>query len=319
MGIPFRTGLLIMVLLIADGLLIFMVTGNSDQQLAMLSKHGAGSWKPPQKLTLTETNQYIEIQQFISYRAFHFFMDSLANVRLPKVLTVPGELIIVNSNPWVLDTLRSKDYDRALQRGRFIDDLDSELILRPGDRLFIPDSVHCVAIAQSLLETRLVLNIPEFRLRVIRRNDTILACPVRVGRNELVFLEAVGRIVDLRTPVGKGTIIQAIRRPTSVNLKTGEVYLQTKRDDGRITKMPAIPSLEPEINGHRNGKMIHATTNPATLGRAYSHGCVGVSESDMWTIFYAVPVGAQVEFRYDLLCGTNTLEDIYRIKTPKNN
>lgn len=261
-----------------------------------------------------ERRHFIEIKRFIRFSRFHEFMDSLATIELPSGLNVSGDLLLIHFNPWILDTLRSKDYDVARKRNRFIDNLDEEIILRPGDRLMLPDSSDCLTIGQSLLSTRLILNIPEFRLRILRDKDTILSCPVRVGRNEQVFLEAIGRTVDLRTPVGTGMIIGVFRRPTSINLKTGQVYRQTRRDDGRITRMPAIPSMEPEINGQRNGKMIHAITNPITLGTAFSHGCVGVSEADMWTIYCSMPVGAAVEFRYELYSGSKQFKDIYGLR-----
>lgn len=256
--------------------------------------------------------QNIEIQRVILFNRFFTLIDSLANsASLPSDLQVSGDLIIVKANPWILDSLRQTDYRDAALRGKYIDDLNLEPIIPAGAVLRIPDSLEASLLAAELLSTRLVMNIPEFRLRLIRGADTILSCPVRVGRNEELFLEAVGQTVDLRTPVGEGKIYRARRIPKSVNLHTGEEYKFTRRDDNRVTRMPPIPSLEPEINRHRNGKMIHATTNPITLGKAFSHGCVGVSEADMWTIYFNMPVGAEVEFRYDLESGGKRLKDVY--------
>ena len=256
--------------------------------------------------------QNIVIQQVIYFNSFFTLIDSLAlSSELPSDLGVSKDLIIVSSNPWILDSLRRTDYREAALRGKFIDDLNKEPIIPAGATIRIPDSLQASLLAAELLSTRLVLNIPEFRLRLIRGADTILNCPVRVGRNEQVYLEAVGQTVDLRTPVGKGRIHRVWRTPKSVNLHTGEEYIFTRRDDNRVTKMPPIPSLEPEINHRRNGKMIHATTNPVTLGKAFSHGCVGVSEADMWTIYFNMPVGAAVEFRYDLESGGKKWRDIY--------
>jgi L,D-transpeptidase ErfK/SrfK len=60
------------------------------------------------------------------------------------------------------------------------------------------------------------------------------------------------------------------------------------------------PSLTPSINGIITGALIHATTNPKSLGKAYSNGCIGTSEPDIWSIYYAAPPGTKVKFRYDL-------------------
>ena len=65
--------------------------------------------------------------------------------------------------------------------------------------------------------------------------------------------------------------------------------------------MPRIPWIEPQIDGHRFGHMIHPTTNPKTLGKAYSNGCIGTSEADAWRIYYYAPIGTKVNFRYDLI------------------
>jgi L,D-transpeptidase catalytic domain len=122
--------------------------------------------------------------------------------------------------------------------------------------------------------------------------------------------------VDLRTPIGKGEIVKIERIPVYRNPETGERYELTRRDDGRTTKMPIIPSLEPAINGIRPGKVIHATTNPQSLGKAYSHGCIGMTEANAWTIYYSAPLRTKVIYRYDLKIrdihgDTVRLKDIY--------
>ena len=90
-------------------------------------------------------------------------------------------------------------------------------------------------------------------------------------------------------------------------------------DDEHFTKMPIIPWLEPSINNIRYGAMIHPTTNPKTLGKAYSHGCVGLTEADAWKVYYNAPIGTKVIFRYDLQVlnekgDTILLQDIYHLK-----
>ena len=52
----------------------------------------------------------------------------------------------------------------------------------------------------------------------------------------------------------------------------------------KVTKLPQIPFIETEINGIRNGQLIHPTTNPETLNKAYSNGCIGTKEADAWVI-----------------------------------
>ncbi|HWA33089.1 MAG TPA: L,D-transpeptidase, partial [Cyclobacteriaceae bacterium] len=147
--------------------------------------------------------------------------------------------------------------------------------------------------------------------------DTILDCKVRVGRNAIQYLQLAGRKVNLRTPIGSGKIVRIARVPYVLNPETGKRYEGTHRDDGVLTEMPIVPWLEPEINGVRYGDLIHPTTNPETLGKAISHGCVGTSEADAWVIYYNCPVGTKVNFRYQLKVvnkkgDTVRLKDIYK-------
>ncbi|MCB0842509.1 MAG: L,D-transpeptidase, partial [Bacteroidetes bacterium] len=104
-----------------------------------------------------------------------------------------------------------------------------------------------------------------------------------------------------------------------VSFSTGKEYIYTRRDDGKTTRMPQIPSFEPEINGICHGQLIHATTNPNTLGKAYSHGCMGTREEDAWRIYFYVRPGTPIEIRYDLhgvdeAGNPVEFEDVYQLK-----
>jgi L,D-transpeptidase ErfK/SrfK len=125
-------------------------------------------------------------------------------------------------------------------------------------------------------------------------------------------------VTDLRTKIGKGRIIDHVKHPEFYNPVDGKQFYVTKRDDGKITIMPQIPWIETEINSIRNGQMIHPTTNPKTLGKAYSNGCIGTKEADAWIIYYHVPLGTKIKIRYDLEnyeegLVISVLKDIYDI------
>lgn len=128
-----------------------------------------------------------------------------------------------------------------------------------------------------------------------------------------------GREISLRTPIGEGEIVRIEKNPTFINPSNNHRYYATRRDDGMYTKLPLIPWLEPSIGGVRPGALIHPTTNPETLGKAYSNGCVGTPEGAAWRIYYYAPLGTKVRFRYDLDIVTEAgdtlhLEDIYNLK-----
>lgn len=99
---------------------------------------------------------------------------------------------------------------------------------------------------------------------------------------------------------GTGHIVAHVKNPDYYNRATGKKYYVTKRNDEKVTRLPQIPWLETEINGIRNGQMIHPTTNPNTLGKAYSNGCIGTREGDAWIIYYHAPIGTKVQIRYNL-------------------
>lgn len=227
-------------------------------------------------------------------------MDNIVE-RYDSILTHHvSEHLIIRNNPWVIDSLAATDYYYLKELG--ITNLNpKELpIFKPGDFLVIPNSATVDSLHRLFQETYLDLNIPEFKLRVIQEDSIVYDFSARVGRNERKYLAMADRIVDLRTETGKGTIVQYSKDPTFINPVNNQMYHVTHRDDGVLTALPNIPWLVPEINGIRNGQLIHPTTNIETLGKAYSNGCIGVSEASAWYIYYHAPLGTRIVIRYDL-------------------
>lgn len=232
------------------------------------------------------------------------------------------EHVLVRANPWLIDTLANTDYYTQKARGVFIEDQKEMVILPAGTTLEIPDSLAADSIAKRFDNTVIDVNIPEFTLRIMEYEKTIRECKVRVGRNDRQYMKTTGREADLRTVTGIGSIVRIARDPYYVNPTTGKRYYATRRDDGKYTKMPQIPWLEPELDGVLPGDLIHPTTNPETLGKPCSHGCVGCSETDAWYVYYSAPIGTKVVFRYDLTVinskgDTIELPDIYNKKAAK--
>lgn len=223
---------------------------------------------------------------------------------------------LINANPRIIDTLASFDYYLKMQDSIFVYEQKELVVFHKGDSLLIPDQEQTKAIDKKLSSIVIDVNIPEYKLRIIQGADTVYTFTVRVGANEEKYLETAGRIVKLITHTGQGEIVRLERNPYYLNPATGKRYYGTRRDDGRYTMMPLIPWMEPSINGIRYGNLIHPTTNPETLGKPYSHGCIGLNESDAWRVYYSAPLGTKVIFRYDLKIhgkdgDTILLEDIY--------
>lgn len=253
----------------------------------------------------------------VSLGQYFPFLDSLLmkyDTLLPYQI---DEHILVRTNDWIIDSLMETDYYRLAEKGAFAYDNRKLIILHKGDTLVIQDSFLTQQICNTIDQTTIDVNIPEFKLRIRVGEEVRHSILVRVGRDERKFLQLAGRTVDLRTATGSGFIYRINRNPIFINPSDGRRFYTTERDDGKRTRMPQLPWLEPELDGYRYGHLIHPTSNPKTLGKAYSNGCVGLGEADTWLLYYYAPVGTKVLFRYDLevvndQLDTIRLKNIYR-------
>ncbi len=236
----------------------------------------------------------IRISEYFNY------VDSLVNRYDSLVPYSLSEHVLVRNNPWVIDTLVNTDYYRMIALDSFVYDQRKMIALPKGSILKIPDSLAACRILENFANTEIDVNIPEFKLRIFENSILLYTFPIRVGQNRERYLKFGDRITNLRTKTGKGAIVDHVKHPDFYNPVDGKQFYLTKRDDGKTTMMPQIPWIETEINGIRNGQMIHPTTNPETLGKAYSNGCIGTREADAWIIYYHVPLGTRIKIRYDL-------------------
>lgn len=259
----------------------------------------------------------IVIPREIRMKEYFRFIDSLVlawDTLTPYPLT---EHLLVRANPWIIDNLENTDYYRQKVLGIIEYDQRQLPVLHAGDTIFIPDTQTAYDLLDRISQTRIDINIPEFSLKVIERDEVIHCISVRVGQNLKRYQQATGRIEDLRTQPGNGKIVHINREPTIFSDPyTGKRFTHTKRDDGVITRMPVIPWLEPEINGIRLGQLLHPTTNKESIGKAYSNGCIGFTEGEAWRLYYYSPIGTRVTIRYDLMLvnrpgDTIFLPDIY--------
>lgn len=265
----------------------------------------------------------ILIRKSITIKNYFQFMDSVVKKYDSLTSYELSEHLIVRANPWIIDTLANTDYYRMIVKDSFVYDQKDLTVLKEGQKIIIPDALKADTLQNSFKNTRLDINIPEFKLRIIEDSTIIYTFPIRVGQNKKKYLKMSDKIEDLRTKTGEGLIVNHVRNPRYVNPVNNHEYAVTKRDDNKVTKLPQIPFIEAEINGLRNGQLIHPTTNPVTLGKPYSNGCIGTKEADAWVIYYYAPINTNITIRYNLEVANDndkkiTLKDIYGYYKTKN-
>ncbi|MEO5787598.1 MAG: L,D-transpeptidase [Gelidibacter sp.] len=243
----------------------------------------------------------IRVKKDVPIRSYFKWMDSIVSEHNQTHNYPIDEYIIVHNNPWIIDTLAHTDYYYLKDKGIFNEDSQALNALTKDQILTIPDSLKTEELKAQLKATTLELNIPEFRLRILQDGKELYKFPVRVGKVGKKYMEMAQSTVDRRTQPGIGEIIRVNKNPTFRNPLNNHKYVRTNRDDGKNTALPAIPWLEPAINGRRLGQLIHPTTNLATLDKASSNGCVGLRESDAWIVYCYAPIGTKVVFKYELV------------------
>ena len=278
--------------------------------------------KESKALIIYPKPSHVVTDRDIKVEGYFQYLDSIVKAYdsvTPYHLT---EHLLVRANPWIIDSLQSTDYYKMKLRNVFVYDQKKLVVLSKGSSILIPDSTMAVALNNSFQKTWIDINIPEFKLRIYLDSSILFEFPIRVGRNEKKYLKMADRIVDLKTKTGTGKVVNHIRNPRYVNPVDNHEYFVTKRDDNNMTKLPQIPFIETEINGVRDGQLIHPTTNQETLGKAYSNGCIGTKESDAWVIYYYAPIGTKINIRYDLKLPAENgqfiiLPDIYGVNSDK--
>lgn len=241
---------------------------------------------------------YYILPKAVNHKNYLDFMDELVQEINGIWKDYLDEYDLVQYNPWLMEQLAATDYYRLREQGTLIRNLDTIRIFAEGDTLFIPGREQLNRLDTLRKYTRLEVNIPEFALRILRQDSILFEFPVRVGRNQARFLAMANQEVDMKTRTGEGHIVRVNKEPLFINPLDNHRYEQTVRDDGVVTTLPHVPWLIPEVNGIEHGQLIHPTTNPETLGKAVSNGCIGTRESDAWYIYYHAPPGTPIKIQY---------------------
>lgn len=227
-------------------------------------------------------------------------IDSLVVVYDSSTSYPLSEHLSVKANPWIMENLANTDYYKMMESDSFVYDQKQLTVITPMDSIVIPVSLVAVNLINRINKIHINVNIPKFKLRIYKGSILLYTFLIRVGQDRKRYLKMGDCITNLQTQIGKGKIIGYSRYPDFYNPVNGKQFYLTHRDDKKTTLMPQIPWIINEINGIRNGQLIHPTTNPKSLNKAYSNGCIGVAEEDAWGIYCHAAIGTPISIRYDL-------------------
>jgi hypothetical protein len=143
------------------------------------------------------------------------------------------------------------------------------------DRLDLPGDVEPAAAADTALHV--VINVPACRLYLARGEALEQSYPVAVGR------------AWSPTPRGTFRILQKTIDPT-----------WAPRGRKAVPPGPANPLGHRWMRISEDGYGIHATNEPASIGRPRSHGCIRMQRADAEDLFSRVTLGTPVEIVYEL-------------------
>ncbi|MCK5684876.1 L,D-transpeptidase [bacterium] len=162
----------------------------------------------------------------------------------------------------------------------------------------------------------IVINIPSYEL-FLHNQGVISKYNIRIGKQ------------SKPTDIGNGVIVKKISNPVfryTIGENTGEIITKSRIYDtpnGKLLKVIPMPyermrSLEPMINGKRNGQMIHSTTNSETIGFAWSSGCIGLTIKDMLELYPKIILYTKIAIKYEVIKYTGKAiilyQDIYNLK-----
>jgi hypothetical protein len=247
-----------------------------------------------------ENRMFFVVENDVKIKDYFGYIDSICDFLGVFVLYKLDEHLLVQHNAWLIEAFQNTDYYRIKKEGISVYNQGNLVILHSNDTLFMPNLEEANIYLEKRKNTLIDINLPEFRLRILQNGEILHSFPIRVGQNGTRFMASVGKEVDMRTHIGKGEIAILHRNIVHVDPVSADTMMHTKRDDGVTTLMPIIPWIEPRINKQLYGQWIHPTTNPRTLGKAYSNGCMGMKEADAWVVYFNAPVGTPIRIRYDL-------------------
>lgn len=122
------------------------------------------------------------------------------------------------------------------------------------------------------------INIPEYKLQIYAEGELIFKGPIGVGRT------------NHETPLGEYMVMNRIENPT---------WYPKGKDP--VLPGPTNPLGQYWLGLSIKGYGIHGNTNPASIGRLASSGCIRMKNEDIQYLYHLIQVGTSVTIRYQTL------------------
>lgn len=137
-------------------------------------------------------------------------------------------------------------------------------------------------------QRRIVVNIPAMELRLYRNGEIEKSYRVAVGKT------------STPSPTGNFRLASLVKDP---------VWYGPKKQVAAAG--PQNPVGTRWMGLDQKGYGIHGTNAPKSIGRAASHGCIRMKNTDAEDLFQRVQVGDAVEIVYDLRAAGPQAKDVY--------
>lgn len=168
----------------------------------------------------------------------------------------------------------------------------NSLSVAPGTVLIIPS----MRIVPALLETGLVLNLPERMIYLFDSGNFIGWFPVAIG--------APGKWM---TPVNEMTVVNKTKNPTWLPPEWANI-------EKPVGPGPDNPLGDRWIGLSMPGYGIHATNSLLSIGMAASHGCIRMHPRDAKELYDKVKIGMPVKIIYEpILIGQLKESDVFYV------
>lgn len=173
---------------------------------------------------------------------------------------------------------------------RRLNGLDSVKRLRSARMLFVSNR----SIAPRPFQDGIVINLPAFRLFLLRKGQVVNSWPVALGRD---FDREWKNQKRWRTPVGTFKVRAKYWHPDWLVPKDLQKELKTPREIVPFGD-PEYPLGEAKLQLTSTGLTIHGTNSPRSIGRLASHGCIRMWNSAVKELYKEVKVGTPVALVY---------------------